>query len=199
MTAVPADSSPTRVGERLRALFDEAWTRARRRRRWSIAVVATIVLASVVLVATRNPDHATLAGRPPVAPHAAVLVLPRAPGMGVACPGAPNSIACDRIGLAVWLRAAPAHLVASIGRRSVVLRDRHIALCAPRRPCGVYYTGYLQPAGLLNGALAVRPDRGRYYWAGGHPVTGKLHLVATYRDGRTAQTTRRVPLSPGWG
>lgn len=123
--------------------------------------------------------------------------------MGVACPRAPNSIACDRIGIAVWVSVTPAHpihLVATIGARSIELHNRtDAAYCASKRHCQAFYTGYMTHAGLLDGALKVHPDQGRYHWYGRHPVTGTLRLRATYPDGKTAQTTRRAPLGAGWG
>jgi hypothetical protein len=191
----PAIAPPRPVAGRLRALFDEAWARARTRRRRLLvaALVAVGVVTAGALVAQR-------AGAPaPVAPPVAPLALAQAPGIGVACPAAPNSIACDRVGIAVWPREAPARLVATIGGHSVALTDMHIARCAPRRSCESFFNGYLQPAGLLHGALKVTPDAGRYRWYGRHPVTGTLRLDATYRDGTQATTTRRVELGPGFG
>jgi hypothetical protein len=187
----------------LLGLFEEAWDRTRRRRRWFVA--AAIVAAAIVagVVATTQRDSGGRPRRVPATSHPAVLSLPRAPGIGVACPGAPNNIACDRVGIEVWVSttpALPAHLVATIGDKSVELHDRtDAAYCASKRTCSHFYTGYLQHAGLLNGVLKVQPDQGRYRWYGRHPVTGTLRLVATYRDGRTVRTTRRVALGPGWG
>ena len=65
--------------------------------------------------------------------------------------------------------------------------------------CGTYFEGFLQPAGLLNGALKVKPDRGRYYWIGKHETVVLVRVVATYRSGKTATVTKRVPVSAGWG
>jgi hypothetical protein len=62
-----------------------------------------------------------------------------------------------------------------------------------------YYEGYLVPAGLIDGPLRVRPDRGRYHWTGRHPVSTKVRLVARYRSGKSARTTLRVGLAAGWG
>lgn len=188
--------------EHLRGLFDEAWDRTRRRRRWTLAVLITGAAVLVAVVATPTRNNAA-PGRKPATPPPAALALPRAPGIGVACPGKPNSIACDRVGIAAWVSTTPdrpSRLVASIAGMSVELHDRTDgAFCASRRPCSHLYTGYLQHAGLLDGALKVHPDQGRYRWYGRHPVTGTLRLRATYHNGGTAQTTRRVPLAPGWG
>ena len=46
--------------------------------------------------------------------------------MGVAC-SKPNSIACDRIGLAVWLPRRPARLTAFIAGRKLTLHDGGLA------------------------------------------------------------------------
>jgi hypothetical protein len=179
--------------DRLRALFDEAWRRTRRRRLLVAAtLVAAVAVAVAVAVAQSAGDRSVPAAAPP-----ATLALPRDPGMGVACPEA-NGIACDRIGIAVWLDSAPRRLVARVGGRSVVLRDAHIR-CGADASCPRLYQAMLQPAGLLDGALKVTPDEGRYRWLGRHPVVGTLTVTATYRDGSRAVATRRVPLAPGWG
>jgi hypothetical protein len=179
--------------DRLRALFDEAWRRTRRRRLLVAAtLVAAVAVAVAVAVAQSAGDRSVPAAAPP-----ATLALPRDPGMGVACPE-PNSIACDRIGIAVWLDSAPRRLVARVGGRSVVLRDAHIR-CGADASCPRLYQAMLQPAGLLDGALKVTPDEGRYRWLGRHPVVGTLTVTATYRDGSRAVATRRVPLARGWG
>ena len=109
-----------------------------------------------------------------------------------------NSIACDRIGIAVWLDSEPTRLVARVDGRSVALRDAHIR-CGADRSCPRLYQAMLPPAGLLEGALKVTPDEGRYRWLGRHPVAGRLTITATCRDGGRAVATRRVPLAPGWG
>ena len=129
------------------------------------------------------------------------LRLAQPPGIGVACPAAPNSIACDRIGIAVWLpaRRVPTRLAATIAGRSTVLRDQTTGCARGRARCDQFFAGYLRHAGLLDGALRVTPDRGRYRWFGRHPVSGTLTLRATYPGGHVAATTRRVELSPGWG
>jgi hypothetical protein len=125
-------------------------------------------------------------------PLARRLLLRRAPYLGVRCPKA-NSIACDRVGLAVWLRAPARRLTAKIDGRTFALRP-------PARPGG-FWEGMLQPAGLLTpgSALHVTPDRGRYYWAGRHPVRAVVHLAATETDGARASKDIVVDLRPGYG
>ena len=107
--------------------------------------------------------------------------------MGVSCPKA-NSIRCDRVGLAVWLRRRPARLSATIAGRPLRLR-RH----------SDHYEGFLVPAGLIDGPLRVRPDGGRYRWTGAKPVTARVRLTARFPDGRTLRRTLNVGLAAGWG
>jgi hypothetical protein len=111
--------------------------------------------------------------------------LARAPYIGVSCPKA-NSIRCDRVGLAIWLKRNPERLNASIEGRSVKLRignRRHD-----------HWEGFLQPAGLIDGPLEVRPDKGRYHWIGDPPVYARVEISA----GGRARIVR-VRVSPGWG
>lgn len=195
--ASPAADPPGR----LQALFDEAWQRARRRRLGTLGAVGLLVVALAAVLASRGTEPRDRAR--PASPRPSVLALPKPPGIGVACPAAPNSIACDRVGIAVWMSttpALPAHLVATIGGRSVELRDlTDAAYCASRRPCSHFYTGYLHHAGLLDGALKVQPDQGRYRWYGRHPVTATMRITAITANGARAITTRHVELAPGWG
>src|SRR4051812_33605397 len=88
--------------------------------------------------------------------------LARAPFMGVTCDGRPSWIGCDRVGLFVWLKSDVTRLHASIEGRRVAMR-RHRG----GEPSVQSWEGFLQPAGLIDGPLKVRPDRGRYYWQGG--------------------------------
>ena len=117
--------------------------------------------------------------------------------MGVACPDA-NSIACDRIGIAVWLDSEPQRLVASVGGRSVALRDAHIA-CGAGRVLPAPVPRRAAAGRAARRAVEVTPDEGRHRWFGRHPVAGDLTITATYGDGSRAVATRRVPLAPGWG
>jgi protein MpaA len=114
------------------------------------------------------------------------LVLARRPYMGVAC-RIPNSIACDRVGLAVYIpkRRSAVRLEASIAGRPVKMA---IPDAVPTK--GIYFQGFLHPAGLRSGPLKVTPDR---------PVFATVRITAHYRDGTSRSTTRRVGLAPGWG
>jgi hypothetical protein len=179
----------------LHALFEQAWQRRRARHRRTAALLllgACVAAAALAVAGDRGPGSGP-AGRDLVARR---LVLSSAPGIGVACPGAPNSIACDRVGIAVSLPARLADVRATVAERSVRLHNLTTGAC-PRTGC--FYTAYLSHAGLLHGALRVQPDQGRYRWFGRHPVTTTIGLTATYPDGTRAQTTRRAQLAPGWG
>jgi hypothetical protein len=107
--------------------------------------------------------------------------------MGVSCPEA-NSIRCDRVGLAVWLRGRVEQLEASIAGRPLALHRR-----------GDHFEGFLRPAGLIDGPLRVHPDGGRYRWTGRVPVSGRVRLIARYRGGKAKRRTLSVPLAAGWG
>lgn len=122
--------------------------------------------------------------------------------MGVSC-RLPNSIRCDGVGLAVWLPRRATRLEASIAGKPVTMRARGAAGDArfgrKRFRSVAYYEGFLQPAGLLDGPLRVRPDKGRHRWLGRHPVSATVHLTAHYGSGQPARRTIRVDLAAGWG
>jgi hypothetical protein len=125
------------------------------------------------------------------------LPMAREPYMGIAC-GIPNSIACDRVGLAVWLKAPVRRVRAQIGGRWFVLGER----LAPRagQPREWRYSGFLQPAGMLvEGPLHVVVDRKPDFWQGSHPVTARVRVVVERRDGGRATTSLPVSLHAGWG
>jgi hypothetical protein len=115
----------------------------------------------------------------------------REPEVGVACPGMPNSIACDRVGVAVWLARPAVGMTATVEGQPLRLRRPHTA--------GGWWEGYLQPAGLLDGALRVHPDRGRSYWQGSHPRDAHLTLRIMRASGAIDPASATVALRPGWG
>jgi hypothetical protein len=115
------------------------------------------------------------------------------PYLGVSC-AKPNSIACDRVGLAVWLRRPAKRVVATIDGRRLDLTPGGLSGRAP-----TYWEGFFQPAGLLDGALAVVPDRGRHFWEGRHPRDAAVRVIIRRRGGAADAATLRVPLRPGWG
>jgi hypothetical protein len=130
------------------------------------------------------------------------LRLARQPYAGVRC-AQPNSIVCDRIGLAVWLVRPAARLTATIAGKPIRMA---IPARIRSKPTGYYLRaplllrGSAQTRGLLEaGPFHVTPDAGRYYWESRHPRPLRVHLVASYRDGGSASTTVRIWLHPGWG
>lgn len=129
------------------------------------------------------------------------LRLGQAPYAGVRCPQ-PNSIACDRIGLAVWLVRPAVGLTATVSGKPIRMmiparaRYQHGYYCAG----GCYFEGALHPAGLLEpGPLHIQPDAGAYYWAGRNIRSLRVRLTARYRGGSIARTSIRIWLHAGWG
>jgi hypothetical protein len=122
------------------------------------------------------------------------LPLARAPYMGVTCDGRPNWIGCDRVGLFVYLDRHVARLTATIeGRRVPMRRVRG------GEGSGHDWEGFLRPAGLIDGPLKVRPDRGRYYWFGKTPVSGRVRLTVFDGDHESSTRTLHLPLAAGYG
>jgi hypothetical protein len=77
--------------------------------------------------------------------------------MGVSCPVA-NSIACDRVGLAVWLKRPAVTVTATIaGARLPLHTGGDLADNLGGR--GRAFDGYLQPAGIVS-RLHVQPVDG---------------------------------------
>ncbi|HWH11596.1 MAG TPA: hypothetical protein VG165_10760 [Solirubrobacteraceae bacterium] len=132
----------------------------------------------------------------PLSPAAAVLA--KAPYMGVSCPVA-NSIACDRVGLAVLLRRPAYSVTATIAGRPLDLDYRTWAPGhAPRGP-RTAFSGFLRPAGIVSN-LHVSPDNGRDGWFGTRfPEPPLVRLRVRYAGGNTITTQLRVNLATGWG
>jgi hypothetical protein len=109
-----------------------------------------------------------------------------------------NSFACDRVGLAVWLREPAARVEAAIEGREVSLDDPEWSGPAhdgERR----MFAGFLQPAGLIDGPLEVTPDAGPMRWIGREPVSAVVELRIVDADANTTTTKVEVGLSSGWG
>ena len=110
--------------------------------------------------------------------------------MGVSC-RKPNSIRCDRVGLAVWLKRPADRVTAAIAGRRFALADAEVG-----RPPRMF-AGYLRPAGLADGPLRVPFGPGGR-WTGEGVVRPHVKLWVT-TDGRTATTALRTRLRAGWG
>jgi hypothetical protein len=203
---VTATVRPPQAPDPRAAAIAEARRRARRRRVAvaTLAVAALGAIGAVLGLGSGGAGRAAhrVASAPLATTRPGMLRLLHAPYLGVACP-TPNSIGCDRVGLVVQLRRRAASLAVTIAGRQIAMVRPSSGSCAPNAsanaPCGAYFQGYLQPAGLSDGPLRVRPDGGRLHWIGAHPVFARVRIVARYAGGRTAATTRRVRLSPGYG
>jgi hypothetical protein len=183
-------------------LFGEARERQRRRQRRTLATLAAavaVVGGAALITARPGPSGVS---RPPLSTPpgtiavAASAVFAQDPYMGVHCP-APNSIACDRVGLAIWLKRPAVAVTATINGRMLAMNrvgDRLIAT----GPARAEFDGYLQPAGLRT-SLGVRPIAGTDLWQGDPTPYPVVWLLIYYGLGRHAVTHVRVPLSAGWG
>ncbi len=182
---------------------------ARRRQRHRRAMIGASVLLTVfaaALLVTKYPGHVNPPPPPPPKPPATALSTPgrlfsRPPYMGVACPVA-NSVACDRVGLAVWLRRPAVSVSATIAGEPVKLdwagdRSPGFALRHDHTP-RTAFDGYLQPAGITT-ALHVVPDAGSSTWLGGNTPSPIVSIRIDYGRGHVAVTRERVPLMAGWG
>ena len=163
-----------------------------------LLVVSALVVASAAGCGDDDRDlGAAEDGERPQVSASADALLSRDPYMGVSC-RTPNSIACDRVGLAVWLREPAVRVDAEIAGRALELDDpdwSEPANADERR----MFAGFLEPAGLFDGPLEVTPDAGPDRWIGRKPVSATVDLRIIRNDGTATTTTLEVPLSPGWG
>ena len=163
-------------------------------------MVLAIVLAATFLAACgsdRNQQSGTGGGSNRVARTVPDEVLSREPYMGVSCP-IPNSFACDRVGLAVWLREPAVRVHAAIAGMGFELDDPEWSGPSERGERRMF-AGFLQPAGLIDGPLEVTPDAGPDRWIGRSAVSAPVDLQIVREDGAADATSVDVRLSPGWG
>jgi len=117
--------------------------------------------------------------------------------MGVACHIA-SSIACDRVGLAVWL-ARSATVTATIAGARFRLDDPSWSYVGSERGKPLYvYAGFLQPAGLRTRLHVVVPG-GQTTWSGANAPDPLVRFRIDYADGNIVLTQQRVWLNAGWG
>lgn len=184
----------------------------RQHRRWLMAVVA--VLVAGVFVVMIDPGGHGRDGASPGSKSASrssagtmsspAKVFAQDPYMGVACHIA-NSIACDRVGLSVWLRR-PAIVTATIAGASLKLNSPDWSYVTHDSRGKLYvYAGFLQPAKITT-HLHVEPDRGSPSTWGANPrippalpppPTVRFRIV--YGHGDVVFTQQHVWLSMGWG
>jgi hypothetical protein len=200
----PAEARPTFKDDEAQALFEEARrrTRRRRRRQGAVAALAAALIGVSAWIAIGDGDGPNRFAEPG---PAVTEVMPtqlfaREPYMGVSCLRA-NSIACDRVGLAVWTKDPFVAVSATIGGRTFELPFEDC--CGPqRRSSGPrrQFMGFLDHAGLRGpGPLTVQVENGRNRFTGVHPTTARAGVVVTYADGARQATTIRLGLAAGWG
>lgn len=144
---------------------------------------AAAILVSAWALTACGGDGPTVQAPPP-----RDVTLTREPYLGVRC-SVPSSIACDRVGLALWLSRRAREVRAQVAGHPVVLR-----LVAADDPRGVFYEGVLRRDGLLRrGALAVESERGR--WAGDPPLDARVVVTAEGME----REVLSVPLRAGYG
>jgi hypothetical protein len=112
------------------------------------------------------------------------------PFLGVAC-SQRNSIACDRVGVGVHLKAA-ATLV------TVTVASRLVTLSPPLDPPDDLWYGYLSDAGLSHGSLDVHRPPGRL-WFGTPEVYPRVGVTVFFADGTAASLHAVDFLHPGFG
>jgi hypothetical protein len=141
--------------------------------------------------------------RPAPPPHVeafgaqARLLQPRPPYLGVWCTPA-NDIACDRVGITVWLRKPAIRVVAKVWGRRVVLDDP--TWSGPlRNGRRTRFAGFLHPAGLTTGPHAIATKGRTTRWLGDPPVTVPVSILVYTEQGSAASAAMRVRLHPGWG
>ena len=203
-------------------IIEEAWQHRRRRHRALGAIAAATITAATITAATitaaaiviTTVGHSSPSGSSAPAPTvlAASAVLSRPPYMGVRCPGA-NSIACDRVGLAVWLKSPAVSVTATIAGVPLVLNHRDEFLW-PDDPPHTSFDGFLQPAGIVSrlhvhvlpvDGTEIKRLRhqgipvGRQTWLGEGSAGAPVRLTIHEPGGRTVITHVYVGLRPGWG
>lgn len=181
--------------------------RRQRRRRFAIAaaLVVAVGLAIGIGVGIGGGAQRKRAARPrpPARSGAGAITSPSAifaqdPYMGVAC-HIPNSIACDRVGLSVWLRRRAIAISATIAGAPLRLDDPTWSYVAHDGRRTLYvYAGFLQPAGLT-GRLHVTPEPHSAIWLGDNAPAPLVRFRIDYGHGKVVVTQERVFLSAGWG
>lgn len=196
-------------------IIGEAWEHRRRRyRAIALATVASAIAVAIVAglasIGSRSSGSSIPDGVEAVAPSA---VLSGGPYVGVSCPVA-NSIACDRVGLAVTLKHPAESVTATIAGARLTMNyrgDLRYRGAAPRTE----FDGFLQPAGIVS-RFHVKPVEGSVvYRSHGHlhiavrhqmwfgdvrdyPAPVSLRLAIHEPDGRTLITHTTIELATGW-
>jgi hypothetical protein len=178
-------------------VIDDARRRQRRRRLFvTLAIlVAAGIAAAMVLdrpapAPTPQPSSVVPPGPRLVDWHS---VLDGKPFMGASCP-TPNSTACGRFGVAVWLKRPARTVHATILDQRIALDDKQWS-GSVRNHKRKMFAGFLRGAGL-GGRLGV-PDG--VVWEGDPIPYVLVRVRIDYGRGAPVFTQARVPLRPGWG
>ena len=175
--------------------------RRRQRRRRVTGAFVIVLTAFAVVVALDRGDHSLRPVQPPSGQPTQVLALDNGtlfsqpPYMGVSC-RAPNSIACDRVGLTIWLRQPARAITAAIEGRTFRL-DNPAWSGPPRHGQRTVFAGFLQPAGITT-RLGVTTQQGTH-WDGSNGPDPLVALTITRSGQPATQAWVNVHLMAGWG
>lgn len=169
-----------------------------RHRRRVLATVAAVASAGAgvgfAFAALSGPGPAALPREVPAAE-----ALSRAPAVGMACL-LPR--ACDRVGVAVWLRR-PANSVSAIVAGHVVALDvaDAVPFDATAAHARTMFAGYFRWAGLVGSRIffSAGPPSS---WSATTPAkwpTPRVGIRIDYGRAGTTATQVSVPLQGGWG
>jgi hypothetical protein len=170
----------------------------RRHRRRALASIVAIVAAGAGAGLAFTTVHAPSPVRPG-ATLAPAAVLAQAPDVGMACLG-PG--ACDRVGVAIWLRRPARSVSASVAGHAVSL---DVAAAMPFQPSVAakreMFVGYFRWADLVGVRIffAAGPPSS---WSARTPAawpTPRIAIRIDYGRRGVAVTELRVPLQEGWG
>ncbi len=187
-------------------VIEDARARQRRHRRIGLALLAAAAVAGVLAILssgggtpTAQPSGAQPFSGPGIVEPAATAFL-QPPSMGVAC-GIPNSIACDRLGLAVWLTRRATVTATIADGPPIRLDDPHWSYFVRYHGQAIHvYAGFLQPAGLTT-RFHIIPKPKTQTWDGSttNAPSPLVHFRIDYGLGDVVFTQTHVLLRPGWG
>lgn len=177
--------------------------RRRQRRRYVAGVILGVLMTlggvSIAWIGAGTNGSPPIGSRsrsPVIAHEPATRAFGQAPYMGIAC-RLPHWIACDRIGVAVWLRR-PARVTAMIAGQRFTLDDPAWSYVA-RHGHLYMYAGFLKSTGLSNRLGVVPSAKGNNSWPGANPPSPLVRFQIDYRTGHIVSTEQHVYLSAGWG
>jgi hypothetical protein len=197
------NSESTRKTHELSApesLVPEARRHRRRRWMWTAAMMSVAALAVVLglISASGGGGPPTQSSRVPrlLGPgriEAPRLVFRENPYMGISC-DLPNTVACDRVGLAVRLRR-PAVVTATIDGLALRLNDpTWSGADLTGRPPIFVYAGFLQPADMTT-RMHVPPSSTSFVKPLPSP---SVWFRIDFGHGNVVLTHEDVQLEPGW-